>query len=146
MRKVRILVVSPPALSRVIKHLVSGRPEFEIVGSIGGLKTLAQEAGRLLPELIVANVKPVGTGICTTVVAIRNSNPSAKLIVICPIADLIKSALRCGADACVEQEKLVLRLLPAASALSASSAVPRIKTRHRSSARFRFKKPRRKNL
>jgi hypothetical protein len=122
MRKVRILVVSPPALSRVIKHLVDGRPEFEIVGSIGSLKTLAHEAARLLPELIVANVKPVGTGICPAVLAIRNSSPLAKLIVICPITDLIKNALRCGADACVEQEKVVLRLLPTASALSALPA------------------------
>jgi hypothetical protein len=145
MRKVRILVVSPPALSRVIKHLVRGRPEFEIVGSIGGLKSLPQEAGRLLPELIIANVKPVGMGICPAVVAIRNSSPQAKLIVICPVADLIKSALRCGADAGVEQEKLVFRLLPAASALSASAARPRIKTHQRSPARFQFKKPQRKH-
>ena len=58
MRKVRILVISPPALCQVIKHLVGGRPEFEIVGSIPSLKYLAQEAGRLLPELIVANMKP----------------------------------------------------------------------------------------
>jgi hypothetical protein len=146
MRKVRILVVSPPALSRVIKHLVRGRPEFEIVGSIGGLKTLALEAGRLLPELIVANVKPVGTGICTAVVAIRNSSPSAKLIVICPVADLIKSALRCGADACVEQEQLVFRLLPAASALSFSPTLPRTTVRRRLPAGFRFKRPPQKNL
>jgi DNA-binding NarL/FixJ family response regulator len=146
MRKVRILVVSPPALSRVIKHLVSGRPEFEIVGSIGSLKSLPQEAGRLLPELIVANVKPVGMGICPAVIAIRNSSPLAKLIVICPITDLVKDALRCGADACLEQEKLVFRLLPTASALSALPALPRIKTSHRSPARFRFKKLQRKNL
>jgi hypothetical protein len=118
-RKIRVLFVGPPALSNVIRHLFHDRPEFEVVGSLPGLRNLAQRAGRLLPELIVANVKPVGTGVCPVVIAIKQSSPLSKLILICPITDFTGGARRCGADACLDQEKLVRRLVPTATALSA---------------------------
>lgn len=119
MRKIRILLVSPPALSDVICHLFQGRPEFEVVGSLRGLRGLAEHAGRLLPELIVANVNPVRSGVCPTVLAIKASSPFSKLILICSIGDFTSDARRCGADACLDQEKLVRRLVPTASAVSA---------------------------
>jgi len=119
LHKTRILLVSSPALSLVIRHLFDGRPEFEVVGSLPGLRGLAEQADRLLPELIVANVKPVRTGVCPAVVAIKQSSPYSKLILICSIVDLISGARKCGADACLDQEQLVRRLVPTASALSA---------------------------
>jgi hypothetical protein len=118
-RRIRVLFVGPPALSNVIRHLFQDRPEFEVVGSLPGLRNLAQRAGRLLPELIVASVKPVGTGVCPVVVAIKQSSPLSKLILICPITGFIGGARRCGADAYLDQEKLVRRLVPTATALSA---------------------------
>jgi hypothetical protein len=120
-RKVRILFVGSPALSNVIRHLFHDRPEFEVVGCLPGLKNLARRAGPLLPELIVANVKPVETGVRPVVVAIKQFSPLSKLILICPLTDLIGNARRCGADACLDQETLVRRLIPTASALSARS-------------------------
>jgi len=117
-RTVRILVVGPPALSQVIQHLFHGRPEFEVVGSVSGLRTLRPQAGLLLPELIVANVKPVGIGVCRVVAFIKRLSPLSKLILICPVRDFIGGARKCGADACLEQEKLVACLLPTARALS----------------------------
>jgi hypothetical protein len=116
--KTRILLVSPPALSHFIQHLFQDRPEFEVVGTLSGLRSLARQADRLRPELIVANVKPVGTGVCPVVVAIKQSSPLSKLILICPISNLTSGARRCGADACIDPEKLVRGLVPAASALS----------------------------
>jgi DNA-binding NarL/FixJ family response regulator len=118
-RKIRILLVGCPALAHVIRHLFNDRPEFEVVGSLRGLRGLAQQADRLRPELIVANVKPIGTGISAVVVAIRTSSPLSRLILICPTSDLIVGGGRCGADACLDQEKLVRRLVPTASTLSA---------------------------
>ena len=117
-RKVRILVVSPPALSQLIEHLFSARPEFEVVGSVSGLRSVGQQAGRLSPELIVANVKPVRTAVCQAVAFIKRLSPLSKLILICPERDFMADARRCGADACLEQEKLVRRLLGTAWALS----------------------------
>jgi hypothetical protein len=113
-------------LSQVIRHLLHGRPDFEIVGCIGSTKRLAGESSRLSPNVIVANWKPVRTGACAAVVAIKNSSPASKLLLISPLTDLMASARRCGADACLEQERLVNNLLPAVSALSARRTSLRI--------------------
>ncbi len=121
MRKVRILVVSPPALSQLIEYLFRDRPEFEVVGSLSGLRSMGQQAERLCPELIVANLKPVRTGVCQAVTAIKRSSPLSKVILICPARDFMADARRCGADACLEQEKVVRRLLETAWALSEPS-------------------------
>jgi hypothetical protein len=117
-RKVRILIVSPPALSQVIEYLFRDRPEFEVVGSLSGLRSMGQQAGRLCPDLIVANVKPVRTAVYQVVASIKRSSPSSKLILICPAKDFMAVGRRCGADACLEQEKLVRRLLGTALALT----------------------------
>ena len=127
MSKVRILVVSPPALSHLIAILFRDRADFEVVGTLNGLKSLSHRAGRLSPELIVALVKPVQTGVCPAVVAIKRFSPMSKVILICPISDLIQGACECGADACLDQEKLVSQLLPTASALSAHSKLRSIR-------------------
>jgi len=117
-RRVRILVVSHPSLAQLIEYLFRDRPEFEVVGSLSGLRSMGQQAGRLCPELIVANVKPVRTALCQVVSSIKRSSPLSKLILICPARDFMASARRCGADACLEQEDLVRRLSRTAWALS----------------------------
>jgi chemotaxis response regulator CheB len=117
-RKIRILVHSSPALFHAIRHVFQGRDEFEIIGQSGSVRRLAEKSEQLLPELIVANLKPVRTGICSAVLAIKHSSPNAKLILICPITDLNETGRRCGADACLTPENLLVRLPRTASALS----------------------------
>ena len=118
-RKVRILIVSPPALSQVIEYLFRDRPEFEVVGCLSGLRSMGPQVRRLCPDLIVANVKPVRNAVYQVVASIKRSSPSSKLILICPAKDFMAVGRRCGADACLEQEKLVRGLLAMAWALSA---------------------------
>ena len=118
MRKVRILVSSSPALSQVIEHLFRGRSEFEIVGRVNGLRTLRRESARLIPQLIVADVKPIGTRVSRAAASIKDFSPSSNLILICSVREFMGRARDCGADACLEQEKLVESLVPAARALS----------------------------
>ena len=118
MRKITILVISSPSLSRIIEHLFRGRSEFEVVGTLSGLGSLGPQAGRLLPELIVANVKPVSVRISRVVASIKQSSPSSKLILICPVEDLARVARKCGADACLKDEKLAGHLLRTARTLS----------------------------
>ena len=111
--KVRVLVaVSPPALFQVIEYLFRGRPEFEIVRSLRGV---------VVPELIVVNVKPVSSGVCRTVQSLKRSSPGSKLILICSVKGFASSARRCGADACLEAETLIGRLLPTAQRLVKAS-------------------------
>lgn len=111
MQKITILIVGTASLSRVIEHIFRGWPEFEVVGTLSGLGGLGKIAGRLGPELIVANVKPVSIRISRVVARIKQSSPSSKLILICPVEDLARTARQCGADACLKDEKLAGRLL-----------------------------------
>ena len=124
-RKVSILIVSPPALSQVIEYLFRDRPEFEVVGCLSGLRGMEQQAGRLCPELIVADVKPVRTAVYKVVASVKRSSPLSKLILICPAMDFMAVGRRCGADACLEQEQLVRRLLGTALALSTKPVASR---------------------
>jgi hypothetical protein len=119
--KVRVLVIGTAALSRVVTHLFAAGPEFEVVGNLRSVRSLAPQAERLLPGLIVAGVKPVGTGVGAAVSAIRRASPASRLILLCPVIDLVSGARRFGADACLDPEKLIAQLLPTASALSADS-------------------------
>jgi hypothetical protein len=121
LRKITILVVGSPSLSRIVEHLFRGKPEFEVVGAVGGLGSLGAHAGRLLPELIVANVKPVSVRICRVVALIKQASPSSKLILICPVEDLAPVARKCGADACLQDEKLAGHLLRTARTLAVRS-------------------------
>ena len=118
MRKTRILLVSSPSLSRIVEHLFRGRSEFEIVGALSGLGSVGRQTERLLPELIVADVKPVSIGICRVVASIKKSSPLSKLILICPVEDLARAARKCGADACLNDEKLAGHLLRTARTLA----------------------------
>lgn len=118
MRKITILVGSSPSLARIIEHLFRDRAEFEIIGTLNDLGSLGQQAGRLLPDLIVANVKPVSIGIRRVVTSIKQSSPLSKLILICPLEDLSRVARESGADAYLKDEKLTSHLLRMARTLS----------------------------
>jgi DNA-binding NarL/FixJ family response regulator len=123
LRRVRILVaVSPPALYQVIEYLFRGRPDFEVVGSLGGFRNLKQQSQRLVPELIVANVRPFKTDVCRAVASIKRFSPTSKLILICSVEDLAYQAKRCGADAYLYEEGLIGRLLKITGALASHSA------------------------
>jgi hypothetical protein len=121
LRKTTILVVGSPSLSRIVEHLFRGTSEFEVVGTVGGLGSLGAHAGRLLPELILASVKPVSLRICRAVALIKQASPSSKLILICPLEDLAPVARQCGADACLQDEKLAGHLLRTARTLAERS-------------------------
>ena len=118
MRKTTILIVSSPSLSRIINYLFRGWSEFEIVGTVSGLGNLERQAQQLLPELIVADVKPVSRQVCLMVASIKQSSPLSKLILICPIDDFSRLARKCGADACLTDEKLAGHLLRTARTLT----------------------------
>jgi hypothetical protein len=117
-RKIKILVVSSPSLARVIGHLFRGRSEFEIIGAFRDLGSLEKQAERLLPDLILANVKPVSLGIRRAIATIKLSSPLSKLILICPLEELSRVARKSGADAYLKDEKLAGHLLRMARTLS----------------------------
>ena len=79
---------------------------------------LERQAGQFLPDLIVANVKPVSVGIRRVVAAIKQASPSAKVILTCPVEDFARAARKHGADACLNDEDVAGHLLRMACALS----------------------------
>lgn len=112
MHKVRVLVaVRPPALLRVIEHLLSNCPEIEVVASRSKGRRLAQATAAVLPELVVANGRLLGKEACQTIAEIKRSSPGSKLILISSVEGFAGAARRCGADACLDEEALVRRLL-----------------------------------
>lgn len=118
MRKTSVLVIGSPSFSRIVGHLFHGRSEFEVVGSSGSLGRFERLDGRVFPELIVVSVKPVSVGIHGVIAALKRAQPSAKVIVSCPVEDLVRSARKHGADACLKDEDLTGRLLRMARGLS----------------------------
>ena len=118
LRKITILVVSDPSLACIIEHLFRGRPEFEVISSVSVLGSLGRHAGRLPPDPIVANVKPVSIRISQAVASIKQASPFSKLVLICPVEDLARAARKCGADACLTDEKLAGHLLRTARTLA----------------------------
>ena len=123
MRKVKVLIAVSPTLLRALSHLFSKRPEFEIVvASLGDGESLALEAGRLLPELIVVNVRLFGQEVFETLAEVERRSPASKLLLISPIEGFAHDARTTGVDACLEESALVRRLVPTMQKLSSGIA------------------------
>lgn len=118
MLKIRILLVGSQSLAQVIEHLFRDRNDFQVLRFTGGLDRLTDGADWRLPALIVADIRPVSTGVCQAVASVKRRSPSSKLIIICPITGLRTIARKCGADACLGPDALIPKLLPTALALS----------------------------
>lgn len=117
MPKVKVLIIGPPALAHLLEYLLGSRSEFEIVGRVGRFRDLSS-CTICPPALIVAYVKPVGTGVGPAIASIKAFSPLSKMILICPVRELQRRARKCGADACLDEENLVFHLLPTARVLS----------------------------
>jgi len=116
LRRIKILIISSASLARVVEYLFLGRAEFEIVGNVSTFEDLEQ---KIVPDLIILNVKPVTTGIRGVVASIKNYSPMSKLILTCSLEELPFVARQCGADACLRDEKLAGHLVRMARILSA---------------------------
>ncbi len=110
--KVTVLVaVKPTSMGRVIVHLFRSRPDLQIVEHRSAAGTLARHAGRVLPDLIVANTRSLGKARWETVAQVKRFSPNSKLIVLCPLGGFEQKARESGADAYLEEEALVRGLL-----------------------------------
>ena len=112
MRKTRILIVNSPSLAQIIRHIVRDRSDFEVADVTATARGVSRAAKDLLPDVIVANVRPVEAGVRELVASLRRYDPRSKIILACPQHEFLGAAAKCGADVCVEQERLVLRLVP----------------------------------
>ena len=114
MRKIAVIIAVEPAPLRRIVELLLPPSEFRIVKNIGAWPALAREAFLLRPELVITNVKLLGNGAAKIVSNLKLASPDSKLIVISFPHDLERCARKWGADAYLEEEQLVQRLVPTA--------------------------------
>lgn len=118
LRKIRILVaVEPPPLGRIIEHLFHNQPNCRIVKCLNEWTPLAREASRLHPELIVISISLLGDGAAGIVADVKLASPGSELILIDFSHDLRRHVRKWGADAYLNSENLVRRLVPKAEKL-----------------------------
>jgi hypothetical protein len=94
--------------------LFDRRQEFRIVARRRTGSTLAPDASHLRPDLIIANMTLLGRHASTTIPEIKHASPHSKLIVTGYPLGLGELALEWGADAYLDEEQLVGRLIPTA--------------------------------
>lgn len=118
MTKVEILVaVEPAPLLRVIEHLFQRQSEYRIVARRRGGSALARQASHLRPELIIANMRLLGPGAAKIIPEVKHASPRSKLIVTGFPQGFGTHARKLGADAYLDEEHLVRRLVPTAQKL-----------------------------
>lgn len=114
-QKVGILVaVEPASLLRIVEHVLQRRPEFQIVAKTNRGSALVQQARRLQPKLIIANLRMLGEEAGRIIPEVKLASPRSMLIVTGFPQGLGRHAHKCGADAYLEEEQLVRRLVPTA--------------------------------
>jgi DNA-binding NarL/FixJ family response regulator len=107
-----LIAVKPVSLSRVIEHLLRQVHGIEVLGRVEDAKLLPELAGRLAPDIVVANFSLLGREPGELVAGVKSSSPFTRLILISRVEGLASSARRSGADAHLPEEALVKRLLP----------------------------------
>lgn len=113
LHKVTILVaVEPAPLLRVIEHLFSRQSKFRIVARLSNASAVAGQVSHLQPDLVIANMRLLGQAAGTIIRDIKIASPDSKLIVTGFPQGFGRDAHDWGADAYLEEEDLVRRLVP----------------------------------
>ena len=103
----RVLLVDDHEVVREgLRSLLSRRPGFEVVGSVGTAADAVSETDRLRPDVVVLDVRlPDGSGIeaCRE---IRSANPEVRVIILTSYADeqAVVGAIMAGAAGYVLKE------------------------------------------
>jgi len=105
-----LIALDPPSFIRLIGHLLHGRPEFRIVGRCSKSGALAR-AGRLAPDVIIANTRP-GAAPGDILAGLKRSSPTSTLIVLTHAPGQSAPQSPEAADVCLPEEAVVRRLLP----------------------------------
>lgn len=122
MRKLKVLVaVEPVSLSRVIAHLIRDDSTLQIVSSLHKASELPRQARRLRPDLIIANARLLGEKASDSIPRVKRASPKSKLLLTDFHDGLERVARQCGADAYLEEESLVARLVPTVRRLAVRS-------------------------
>lgn len=122
LHRVTILVaVEPAPLLRVIEHLFCRQLGFNIVARLSSGSAVAGQVARLRPDLVIANMRLLGQAADTIIREVKIASPSSKVIVTGFPHGFEQDARGWGADAYLEEEELVRRLVSTVHRLLKSS-------------------------
>lgn len=122
MPKQRIVLVDDHEVVRLgIKSLLERHPHFEVVGEAGTAKEAIEQVERLLPDVVLMDIRLPGTSGIEATEEITNSYPEIKVIMLTSYAedDMLFSAIRAGASG------YVLKQIGAEDLIKAIEAVGR---------------------
>jgi two-component system response regulator DevR len=97
----RILLIDDHEVVRVgVRALIDRQPEMEVVGEAGTVREAVRQAGRLLPDVVVLDIRlPGGSGLdaCRQ---IKTNHPEIRIIILTSFPDdeVLFDAIACGAD------------------------------------------------
>ncbi len=100
-RAIRVLIADDHALVRSgLRSILESQPEFEVVGEAGDGHEALALAQELLPDVILMDIKMGDWDGVTATRRVRNSVPSARVIVLTNYDedDLVFSSIRAGAS------------------------------------------------
>jgi DNA-binding NarL/FixJ family response regulator len=122
MPKQRIVLVDDHEVVRLgIKALLERHPHFEVVGEAGTAKEALEQVERLLPDVVLMDIRLPGASGVEATEQITNSFPEIKVIMLTSYAedDMLFSAIRAGASG------YVLKQIGAEDLIKAIEAVGR---------------------
>jgi len=101
MAKQRIVLVDDHEVVRLgIKALLDRHPHFEVVGEAGTAKEAIEQVERLLPDVVLMDIRLPGASGIDATEEITNNFPEIKVIMLTSYAedDMLFSAIRAGAS------------------------------------------------
>jgi two-component system, NarL family, response regulator DevR len=101
MPKQRIVLVDDHEVVRLgIKALLERHPHFEVVGEAGTAKEAIEQVERLLPDVVLMDIRLPGASGIDATEEITNNFPEIKVIMLTSYAedDMLFSAIRAGAS------------------------------------------------
>jgi DNA-binding NarL/FixJ family response regulator len=101
MPKQRIILVDDHEVVRLgIKSLLERHPHFEVVGEASSAKEALEQVDRLLPDVVLMDIRLPGASGIEATEEIKNRYPEIKVIMLTSYAedDMLFSAIRSGAS------------------------------------------------
>jgi DNA-binding NarL/FixJ family response regulator len=113
MASVRILVADDNNLvRRAIRGLLSNEPDCEICAEAADGRQAIEKARELRPDLVLLDVNMPDVSGFETATLVRQALPQATILIVSSddAAQLLPSALRAGADGCVDKVRIASNL------------------------------------
>lgn len=126
MPKQRIVLVDDHEVVRLgIKSLLERHPHFEVVGEAGNSKEALEQVDRLLPDVVLMDIRLPGASGIEATEEIKNKYPEIKVIMLTSYAedDMLFSAIRAGASGYVLKQIGADDLIKAVEAVGRGEAL-----------------------